>query len=319
MSRYWAYVLVLLMFASLLIPQQPVVVSKSNSTALKGLAISAREYVLRALPQLKAFLSPEPSIKYLGVDRALNLPTLKVVWNLSQGVYVEVGEVMIEGAWTPYTLYVELRPTNSSISSLLGKESAEMISSLRNRYNELVRDATNNGVRIVGFGIYVNSTPVGILEPGPYIVAAKLYWGVRVEGPITAYALLDYYPILKYFINKTLPTYSVSIREAVSKLSEVSETSINESDVMKYLLIVNGSLRIAYVAYLNPYELAIVFGDNGELLYPGNYSGRTTHSPLHRSGAVAGSKYSMNYLTYIIVGLVIASAAIAVWFKVRRI
>jgi len=306
--------ILILLFASF-VPQQAV--SKTIPITENIVVNKARNYVLRALPQLKEYLGNNPQVIDLGVDGALRLRIIKVVWNSSRGIYIEVSEVLINSSWIPYYLYVELNPSNASLAEELSNKSASMITSLKNRYQEIANKVTQEGFRIIGFALYINSTPIGILRPGPYIDVARLYWGVRFEGPISSYALLNDYPIIKYFLSKFGYTKSLTINDALKELNKVALTHLNVSDVMEYLLVVNGSLKKAYVAYLNPYELGIVLSDNGELIYPGNYTSLTKSS----SQNTGGWRYStlMSYIVYFVVALVAILALFFMWVKLRKI
>ncbi len=310
-----ASIMLLILLVVSIIPQQIVF---GNKVITENIVVNeARNYVLGGLPQLKEYLSNNPQVKDLGVDGALRLRILKVIWNLSSGIYVEVSEAMINSSWVPYYFYVELNPSNVSLAKKLSNESTNMISSLRSRYYELAHEVTQEGFKIVGFALYINSTPIGILRPGPYIDVARLYWGVRFEGPISAYALLNDYPIIRYFLSKFSYTKSLTINDAVKKLNKVSITHLNASDVREYLLIVNGSLRQAYVAYLNPYELGIVLGDNGQLIYPGNYTSLVKNSSQNNVGGQ--NTALMSYIIYVVAVLIAVLTLIYAGIKLRKI
>ncbi len=310
-------ILALLLLAASLISQQ--FTTSGNSATYYEEVVQARNYVLRALPQLKNFLATEPVINNLGVDKALNLSIIKIVWNLSKGLYVEVSEVRINTSWIPYYLYVELNHSNSSLAKSLSSESSGMISSLRNRYYELANQISESGLKIIGFAIYVNSTPIGVLRPGPYIDIARIYWGVRFEGPISAYALLNDYPIIKYFLKKRTHLQSLKVKDVVKKLNKVSITQLKESDIRKYLIIVNGSLIQAYVAYLNPYEIGVVLGGKGELIYPGNYTSPAVNSSLQNEASNKSNQLMSHIFYMFIIITVVISVVIIVWLKLRRV
>ncbi len=232
----------------------------------------AREFMLRALPQLSKFLGSEPNVTVIGKDPITSLLVVKAWWNES-GLYAEVKEARIEGDWVPYALYVTVdRKTAGNISAFIDAHSEELIEALRNYHMKLVELAEEQGVKVIGFGVYINDTPLAFLLPGPYLQPVKIYWGVRFEGPIIALALSNDYVLIKPFLKSNLPKYVLSPGDASQRLSKQAGLRINESALMKYYVVFNGSLRPAYIAYINPYDIGVVLADDGSVKVPQQYT-----------------------------------------------
>ena len=277
---------------------------------------SAVRFLKNALPILTQFLRSQPLVNYLGVDRIIGLPICKVLWN-SSGVYIEVREVRIESSWIPYYLYVTLNTVNSTqLNKFVSKNEILMLESLRSLYNSEANKAHKAGFNIVGFGIYFNKTPIAFLRPGPYIDAARIYWGARFEGSLFALAFLNEYPIVYHFVKSFSYKFSLTSISALNKLKPFSSRTLTVEDIQPYILIFNGSIRPAYIAYLDPYRIGIVFADTGTLIYPGNYSTFTSKS----TGISSGLENFELYLTLIIIiAVTVALILVTWWVKLKRL
>ncbi len=235
---------------------------------------SAFQFIKANFPELLEVLPPHYRIIGPVRDPVTDLQTVKVVWN-SSGIYVEVNEVLLNSRWVVKALYVTLDSTVSSrTASFINKYSDNLQTDLNTLYMK-VASSVKPPYSLIGFGIYWHSTPIGYLLPGPYLSPARVYWGLRYEGPITALIFLDDLPVVKYLVNSSNPHFRLDDEGACKALNNSVKTEVSCKGVeapSKYYLIVNGSLRPAYIKYLTPYEVAVIMGDDGRVILPSSYA-----------------------------------------------
>lgn len=197
-------------------------------------------------------------------------PTYIVKWSCG-GADVDVLVAVVDSEAVPVGIEATV---NGQASEKAGRivygAGDKVISEVRALYEELARQALNNGgVEVIGFQIHINGTPVAFIEPTkPSIVPAMLSWNVYFVKPILAFSVFNDYPLVKAAVmragGKALK-FRVSTEEVKDILSKHGELR-NVSRISKYVLIANRTARPAYVITLGPWNTAVVYADNGEFI-----------------------------------------------------
>ncbi|MCD6323527.1 MAG: hypothetical protein J7L55_00210 [Desulfurococcales archaeon] len=278
-------------------------------------AIVAQQFLRDSFPELLSIVSTPPKVYGPLKDPITGLLGIKVVWNCS-GLYAEVDEVRLNTSWVVKALYVTLNsassPTIASFVSKFGDRLQSELQSLHLRASSEVRDPYS----LVGFQILYNGTPVAYLLPGPYASPARIYWGVRYEGPITALLYVNDFPIIKHFMRGGPPPFTLNSSAACGALAGALKEEIKcagSEAPAPYYIVVNASLRPAFIKYLNPYERAIVYADDGEVILPGRYShGEET------SRSVPRVSEALRWVSVVAFALA-AAVGLLWWFRLRKV
>ncbi len=241
-------------------------------------------------------------------------PIYIVEWSRS-GVSAKVLVAEVGGSPTPVGIEVTIngQASNETMKLVYGLGS-RVVSEVRTLYEKLAKEAlSDKGVDIVGFQIIIDGTPVAFVDPTkPSIIPAELSWRIYYVKPILAFSITNDYPLVRTAVSRAS---SKALRFAVglNKVKDIlSRHGVlrNVSSINKYLIIMNGTARPAYVIALGPWNTAIVYADNGEYL-PSNTraQGSTTVNPS-TSGKSWNSPIPSQYFPYFLSGLAMTVTAI---------
>jgi len=239
-------------------------------------------------------------------------PTYVVEWSGS-GADVSVLVALVDSVATPVGIEATINGQASEESGKLVYELGDrVLSEVKALYSEFTREAVSNGnVEIIGFQIHINGTPVAFIEPKkPSIIPAMLSWNTYFVKPILAFEVFNDYPLVKAALThageKAL-AFNVSMSEAKAILSKHKELR-NVSRIDKYVLIANETARPAYVVTLGPWNIAVVYADDGEYL--------SSKAPTTRTTTPTTTNNSWNlpippqYFPYFLSGFAMAVTAI---------
>ncbi len=194
-------------------------------------------------------------------------PTYIVEWN-PEGVDVKVLIAVVGGGATPIRIDVTVNGKASSGAGSLIVCGDKILKEMHALYNNLLRDAEGGvGVKVIGFQILVNNTPVGFIDPSkPAIIPAQISWSEYFVGTVLAFTIVDDYPIVKAALSRV-----GHIRFAIGggELNRIVSKHVNlskVSSISKYLVIANETVRPAYLVTLGPWNNAVIMADNGEYL-----------------------------------------------------
>jgi len=247
-------------------------------------------------------------------------PTYAVEWSAS-GADVSVLMALVDGVAIPVGIEATINGQASEESGELVYELGDrVLSEVKALYGELAREAVSDGnVEIIGFQIHINGTPVAFIEPTkPSIIPAMLSWNTYFVKPVLAFNIFNDYPLVKAAVThagRDALTFKVSVDEAKAILDKHKELR-NASRVSKYVLITNETARPAYVVTLGPWNIAVVYADNGEFLSSKAPTTRTT-SPTTTSVLIpitTNNSWSLpippQYFPYLLSGVAMAITAL---------
>jgi len=254
-------------------------------------------------------------------------PTYVVEWSTS-GADVSVLVAVVDGVAIPVGI-------EATINGQASKESGKLVYGLGDKvlsevkalYSELAREAVSDGnVEIIGFQIHINGTPAAFIEPTkPSIIPAMLSWNTYFVKPVLAFNVINDYPLVKAAIThagKNALTFKVSVDEARTILSKHKELG-NVSRVSKYVLIANGTARPAYVINLGPWNMAVIYADNGEFLSSEAHTTRTTSSTTLTLKPSAEGKWNLpippQYFPYFLSGVAMSITALIGVIVIRAV
>ncbi len=258
-------------------------------------------------------------------------PTYVIKWYRG-GVSVKVTESVINGAPTPIRIEVMVNGDASTSAASIVKHGSKVLTEMRELYNALLEEALKSrGVKVIGFQIMINNTPVGFIDTSkPSVIPAQLLWNEYFVSPVLTFTVIDDYPIVKAALNNAL-SHGAKLKFIVGsdQLKNILSRHVNLSkvtDVMKYYVIANESARPAYLITLGPWNNAVVLADNGEYLPKPTPTATesVTHSLTSKSLAKAkelSGSWSFpvprKYFPYFLSAVSMAVTAVIGWLIIR--